>query len=322
MKTMKTFFSILLISTLAGGSDLEGIVDAKRQSAFNKLKSIKVKGKYQNYRKFDMIPDGAMWGMLKEWMGSKNLREPKEKLKYTPLNADSIFSGSSDQLRATWLGHSSFIMEVDGLRLLLDPVLSNNTSPVPWIYSVKRFQENAPISGSALPRVDVVIISHDHYDHLDKATIKAIHKKVDRFIVPTGLGKYLVKWGVPRGKVTALDWSESVTIKGCNITALPAQHFSGRGFGRDKTLWASWCVAGPGHKFYFSGDSGYHKTFKHIGDVYGPFDLVILDSGQYGKYWPHVHMLPEQAVQAFLDLKGRVSRRSTEAQFTGYIAYL
>jgi L-ascorbate metabolism protein UlaG (beta-lactamase superfamily) len=269
------------------------------------LKSVKEKNKYKNYAKFSMMGDGSPWSMLKEWMCEKTVREPEERLEYKRLKADSIFTGSDSCLRATPLGHSSFIIELDGLRILLDPVLSNNISPV-RIYSVKRFQKRAPITADSLPQVDVAIISHDHYDHLDKKTIKKIHKKVKHFIVPKGVEKYLLKWDVPKKKIVSLDWSESFETGKHTITALPSQHFSGRGVGGgSKTLWASFAIVGPHHKLYFSGDTGYHSEFKRIGELYGPFDLVILDTGQYGKHWPQVHMFPHEAVKAFLELKGK-----------------
>ncbi|MBF0430203.1 MAG: MBL fold metallo-hydrolase [Fibrobacteria bacterium] len=277
-------------------------IAVKRQTA---LKSIKLNGKYHNYRRFKMMEHG-FWSMMKEMVSSKTVRAPKTALDYAQINPDSLFSGKDDQLRATLLGHSSFILELDGAKIMLDPVLFPDVSPVSWVFSVKRFQKQSPLLPKDVPQIDVVIISHDHYDHLDKKTVKAIHHKVGRFVVPIGIDEYLKKWGVPAAKITTLDWSENVQIGQTIITALPAQHFSGRGLvGREKTLWASWSIQGPHHNVYFSGDTGYQECFKTIGERFGPFDMVFLDTGQYSKNWPWVHMFPEQSVQAFLGLKGK-----------------
>jgi L-ascorbate metabolism protein UlaG (beta-lactamase superfamily) len=307
MMNMK-FIVLMLVAAIAAPhitAEPEVPLDSTKEARMHQLKSIKQKKKYRNYLDFDMMADGAFWGSLKEWITSDNISEPKEKLDFRPVHPDSIFSGRGDRLKAVWLGHSSFIIEIDGLRIMLDPVLYNNVSPV-FFYSVKRFQKASPISAEDLPWMDAVVISHDHFDHLQKKTIKNIHHKVNRFIIPTGIDKYLKKWGVPTEKITVLDWSESTTIGQVSITALPAQHFSGRGFFRgNKTLWASFALAGPHHKLYYSGDTGYHTFFKRIGEAHGPFDLVILDTGQYGKYWPRVHMFPHESVQAHLDLKGK-----------------
>ncbi len=296
---------ILTMSSLSISENNKEIV-AMEELKMN-FKSINEKNKYLNYEKFSMMGDGAVTGMLKEWVFNKNTTEPKEKIQSVKINPDSLFTGASNGLRATWLGHSSFILEVDGLRIMLDPLLTYDVSPVPWIYSVGRFQKELSITAEELPEIDVVVISHDHYDHLDKKTIKAIHSKVKHFLVPKKVDKYLISWGVPKSKIQALDWSHSAVIMDHTFTALPTQHFSGRGLiGRDKTLWASWAIKGPHHLLYFSGDTGYHPALKRIGETYGPFDLVILDSGQFGKYWPKVHMTPEQGVQASVDLQAKL----------------
>ncbi len=281
---------------------------SEKEKAFSKLKSWKIGKKYRNYKDFKMTGEGSYWEMTKEYFSSKTIKEPKEKLDFQRVRPGQLFSGNDTSFQITWMGHSTSALELDGLKVLLDPVFSNNTSPMPWLYSVRRFQKDVPIAANQLPEVDVVIISHDHYDHLDKNTIIAIESKVKRFIVPIGLKRYLLKWAVPSDKITELDWSQSIKIGQHTIVALPAQHFSGRGlWGWGKTLWASWAILGPKHKVFYSGDTGYHQnTFKKIGEKYGPFNLVLLDSGQYSKHWPYVHMFPEEAVQAHLDLTGDV----------------
>lgn len=306
---LRTLFIAITVLLAAGGAfaETETMEQNTRKELESQFRSIRSEKVYENYETFNMMGDSSLWSGLKDWFGSSTIKEPKEPLESAPIDAASLFSGDNNALRATWLGHSSFLVELDGLRILLDPVLFNDTSPVSWLYSVKRFQKKAPLSPADLPFVDVAIISHDHYDHLCRKTIQAIRHKVKHFVVPKGVDGYLKKWDVAPVKITTLDWSETFRMGKHRITALPGQHFSGRGlWGRNKTLWASWAIVGPYHKLYFSGDSGYFDTFKRIGEAFGPFDLVILDSGQFGVHWPKVHMFPEEAVQAHIDLKGKV----------------
>jgi L-ascorbate metabolism protein UlaG (beta-lactamase superfamily) len=263
-------------------------------------------GKYRNIPEVDILP-GSQWGMLKKWMFGNQVREPERELPVVPLKPGSIFSGSDSALQVVWMGHSSLILEIDGARLMLDPVFSSNPSPAPFLFSLKRFQGKPPIAPEDLPELDAVVISHDHYDHLDKKTIKGIHHKVGKFLVPPGVDAYVRKWGVPDSKIETLDWGDSVQLGRISLVVTPARHFSGRGMtSQNKTLWTSWVIRGPVHKVYFSGDSGYFPGFRQIGDNYGPFDLTFLDCAQYSPYWEPCHMFPEKAVQANLELRGRV----------------
>jgi L-ascorbate metabolism protein UlaG (beta-lactamase superfamily) len=202
------------------------------------------------------------------------------------------------------LGHSSVLIHLDGEFVLTDPVFSERASPVQWM-GPKRFHP-LPLSLQDLPALKAVIISHDHYDHLDKTSVRTLDKKVERFIVPTGVGDYLRGWGVASGKIIELAWWQSFSIGSLQFTATPAQHFSGRGLtDRDKTLWASWVIAGREARIFFSGDSGYFGGFREIGERFGPFDLTLIETGAYNDLWSEVHMLPEESVQAHLDLRGR-----------------
>jgi L-ascorbate metabolism protein UlaG (beta-lactamase superfamily) len=265
-----------------------------------------IKGKYRNIPEVGVM-SGSYWTMMKDWITGKEIRSPKQKLPVIPINPDSIFSHDTTELRVILVSHSTLILEIDGLKLMMDPVLSDDPSPVPLLFPMKRFQGKAPITPELIPELDVVIISHDHYDHLDKRTIEQIHHKTGLFIVPLGVDEHLKKWGVPENKIKTLDWESSVQIKDITITATPAQHFSGRGlFSRNKTLWASWVISGPHHKVYFSGDSGYFPGFKTIGDKYGPFDITFLDCAQYAPQWEPVHMFPHQTINAHRDLKGKI----------------
>jgi L-ascorbate metabolism protein UlaG (beta-lactamase superfamily) len=202
------------------------------------------------------------------------------------------------------LGHSTMLLKLDGAFWLTDPVFSERASPVQWA-GPKRFHA-PPIGIDELPPIKGVILSHDHYDHLDHAAILKLAPKVEFFIAPLGVGDRLIGWGVDPDKVRQLDWWQQTKIGGVQLVATPAQHFSGRTLSdRDRTLWASWVIIAGDLRVYFSGDTGYHAGFKAIGERYGPFDLTMLETGAYDQQWPDVHMQPEQTLQAHLDLKGR-----------------
>ncbi|QDQ28858.1 hydrolase [Chitinimonas arctica] len=202
------------------------------------------------------------------------------------------------------LGHSTVLMKLRGEFWLTDPVFSRRASPLQWL-GPKRFHQ-PPIAIEDLPPIKGVILSHDHYDHLDRAAVLQLQDKVEHFLTPLGVGDTLLKWGVPAGKIRQLDWWESTTVAGVRFVATPSQHFSGRGLADgDSTLWASWSILQDGFRVFFSGDSGYFAGFKEIGDKYGPFDLTLMETGAYDQDWPDIHMQPEQTLQAHLDLRGK-----------------
>lgn len=202
------------------------------------------------------------------------------------------------------LGHSTVLIKLDGAFWLTDPVFSERASPVQWA-GPKRFHP-PPIAIDELPPIRGVVLSHDHFDHLDRGAILALADKVDHFLAPLGVGDLLIEWGVDAAKVRQLDWWQSATVDGIRFVATPAQHFSGRSLLRDNpTLWASWVIEAPSLKLFFSGDSGYFDGFKAIGEKYGPFDLTLIECGAYDAQWRGVHMLPEDTLQAHLDLRGR-----------------
>lgn len=202
------------------------------------------------------------------------------------------------------LGHSTLLLKLQGNFWLTDPVFSERASPVQWA-GPKRFHA-PPISLENLPPIEGVILSHDHYDHLDHAAVLALAPKVKLFITPLGVGDRLVAWGVDKTKVQELDWWESVEVGGVRLVATPAQHFSGRTLAdRNSTLWASWVILAGDLRLFFSGDTGYHAGFGTIGEKYGPFDLTMVETGAYDPQWPDVHMQPEETLQAHLDLRGK-----------------
>ncbi len=231
-------------------------------------------------------------------------RTPVKPLPSTPADLSHFNAGGGNQLNATWLGHSSLMINIDGFKILTDPVFEKKIS----IIGPTRFRGELPVSIEQLPKIDAVIISHDHYDHLNKWSIRQLAAKTERFIVPMGVGAHLTRWGIPTERIVSLNWWEAYQWGDqLTVTATPAQHFSGRGLSdRNKTLWASWVISGPKHRIFFSGDSGYFSGFKQIGDVFGPFDITFLECGAYDMMWHNVHMLPEETVQAHMDLRGRV----------------
>jgi L-ascorbate metabolism protein UlaG (beta-lactamase superfamily) len=206
-------------------------------------------------------------------------------------------------LRLTWMGHSSVLAEIDGQRVLFDPVWGERCSPFPFA-GPKRLHP-APLPLAALGPVDVVVISHDHYDHLDLPTIKALAGTDTLFAVPLGVGAHLEHWGVSSTRLRELDWHEATRVGGLTLTATPARHFCGRGLRNTQhTLWASWAVAGEEHRIYHSGDTGYFDGFKDIGAEHGPFDATMIQVGAYSEFWPDIHMTPEEGLRAHLDLQG------------------
>lgn len=202
-----------------------------------------------------------------------------------------------------WLGHSSYFLQLDGIRLLIDPVFSAHASPVYFIN--KAFPGSNPFTADDMPEVDFLLISHDHWDHLDYPTVAALRLKIKNIVTGLGVGAHFSGWGFPESIIHEVDWNTVLSFGNLKIHILPARHFSGRSLRENKTLWVGFALEGKEHRVFFSGDSGYGSHFAQIGETLGPFDLVSLDAGQYDKDWPHVHMTPEEAAQAAEDLKAR-----------------
>jgi L-ascorbate metabolism protein UlaG (beta-lactamase superfamily) len=209
----------------------------------------------------------------------------------------------STGLHLTWYGHATTLIEIEGRTVLLDPVWSERVSPS-QLAGPKRLHP-VPIGLADLPEIDAVVISHDHYDHLDMDTIVylATHHSAP-FLVPLGVGAHLERWGIPTERIIELDWHEDAVVAGIRFTVTPARHFSGRGLSRDHTLWGSWVIAGPKRRVFYSGDTGYFDGFAEIGEKYGPFDATLVQIGAYGEGWPDIHMVPEDGLRTHLDVRG------------------
>lgn len=216
----------------------------------------------------------------------------------------ALFEKNEEALKFIWFGHSTILLHLDGLRVLIDPMFSTYASPI--LGTFKRFQSPV-LPLNELPSIDVIVISHDHYDHLDKKSIKFFKNTQTHFIAPLGVGRYLRQWDIEASRICELAWHESHTIGSINFTATPAHHFSGRSlFSHNQTLWASWVIQGSQKKLFFSGDSGYSPHFKEIGEQYGPFDLAFMENGQYDERWKDAHMMPEESIQAVYDIQAKL----------------
>ncbi|QDY79982.1 MBL fold metallo-hydrolase [Streptomyces qinzhouensis] len=233
---------------------------------------------------------------------ARSRRSPAGRIPVHPTTATDLAKPPVTGLRLTWMGHSSVLAEIDGRRVLFDPVWGERCSP--YSFAGPKRLHPVPLPLAALGPVDAVVISHDHYDHLDLPTIKALASSDTVFAIPLGVGAHLERWGVPAGRLRELDWQESADIAGLRFTATPARHFCGRGLrNQQNTLWASWVVAGAEHRVYHSGDTGYFPGFREIGAEHGPFDATMIQIGAYSEYWPDIHMTPEEGLRAHLDLQ-------------------
>ena len=263
-------------------------------------------GEFVNTLPHPALEAGDVWGYIKEQFFGGQMRVPPSAIPTLPILPTSLQAQPGEGLRAIWLGHSSVYIELDGLRLLVDPVFSDYASP--FIGIGPKRSHPPPIALANLPNIDAVLISHDHYDHLDMQTVRYLSSVGTRFLVPLGVGAHLDEWDVPKDQITELDWWELTEIRGVTVICTPAQHYSSRGiFDYKETFWSSWSVVGPKHRVFYSGDSGFSNHFQSIGEQFGPFDLSIIKIGQYGPgaSWIYSHMDPEQAVEAHLAVRAR-----------------
>lgn len=257
-------------------------------------------GRFDN----DLTRVQASFGeMMSNWIGDEAVTAPEELPTIAKRKGSDYETPPESGLRVTWLGHSTLLIEIDGQRVLTDPVWGQRASPITWLGPERWYAP--PLSLDELPAVDAVIISHDHYDHLDLATIEQMLEVETTWLVPLGIGAHLEGWGMPAERIVELDWWEERVVGGLTITCTPARHFSGRSFDGNNTLWAGWAVKGARHNVFYSGDTALHPAFKSIGEKLGPFDLTMMESGAYNRLWTDVHMGPEQAVLAHQLVRGK-----------------
>ena len=243
-----------------------------------------------------MREDASFWKVLKDFT-----QKPPTVKPVLPLQVQHFDPAAMTDPSIVWFGHSSYLLKIAGFTLLVDPVFSNNASPVSLF--AKAFAGTNVFKVADFGTIDYVLITHDHYDHLDYETMLLLRDKVKHFYMSLGVGTHLEYWGIPKEKITELDWWESAQINATtSLTATPARHFSGRGIKRAQTLWSSFVLKTDHGHYFLGGDSGYDTHFKTIGEKYGPFELAILECGQYGADWPNIHTTPEETLQAALDL--------------------
>lgn len=311
MKYLKRIFVILTISLVV----LVAVIFLfMQQKTFGKAPSgarlAKIKqspnyrdGAFQNLNPTEVtLKSASFFKLLNDFVNKPKNTTPPRTLPSVQTNLKTL---PDDKPVLVWFGHSSYLIQVKDVRILVDPVFSGNASPVSFFG--KSFPGADVYGVDDLPTIDLVILTHDHYDHLDYQTITQLIPKAAAFYTPLGVGAHLAHWGVAADKITEFDWwDERVFSNSIKLTATPARHFSGRSFTRNQTLWASFVLEIYGYKLFLGGDSGYDTHFKTIGSTYGPFDIALLECGQYGVSWPYIHTTPEEAVTAAQDLQAKV----------------
>jgi L-ascorbate metabolism protein UlaG (beta-lactamase superfamily) len=260
-------------------------------------------GKFKNQSHTPDLTEGtSYYAVLKEFLfKNKPRKKPSQTL---PSAKTNLLQLKREEDVLVWMGHSSYFMQVDGKTILVDPVLSGAASPLS--FTTRSFAGADIYTTGDIPEIDFLFISHDHWDHLDYDTIKKLQPKIKTIITGLGTAAHFERWGFKKEIIVEKDWNQTATLApGFSVTITPARHFSGRSFTRNKALWVSFVLQTPAHKIYIGGDSGYDEHFKTIGNQYGPFDLAILECGQYDKSWKYIHMMPEEVVQAAQDLNAK-----------------
>lgn len=303
-------FKVTTIILLLGGSIAMTIsslnaVTMTNNSQYLPSSQFSESGKFVNQIPVTEFSFGKFFKLLKRSLfDKKETTIPHKEIPLelvTPTQLEKLPQHQTSVLR---LGHSTILIKIENQFWLLDPVFGERASPFSFA-GPKRFHQ-APIDIENLPEIEGVIISHNHYDHMDEYSIKKLKGKVKHFYMPIGNAAQIKAWGIESHQITELDWWQEVNVGPVMIAATPAQHFSGRGLGdRDKALWSSWVIKSDNSSIFFSGDTGYFSGFKTIGEKYGPFDLTMIETGAYDEEWPEVHMTPQQSSQAHKDLNGR-----------------
>ncbi len=260
-------------------------------------------GAFHNLSPTEMLSkDASIFKVIAGFFSKPNNTAPDRPLPFVKTDLQTLPAGPPVLI---WFGHSSYLIHYNGLNILTDPVFSGHASPIPGM--IKAFAGTNNYSAADMPDIDILLITHNHYDHLDKATLRQLAPRVKAVYTALGVGRDLVRAGIPAAIITEMDWWDTtLATPDLALTAAPARHFSGRGLRRNHSLWTSFILQWPGYCIYAGGDSGYDAHFKTIGEKFGPFDLAILETGQYNENWPQIHMFPEEAVQAAVDLGARV----------------
>ena len=299
-------FSAVVVVTVAGGVvEMNSCTSIDKSATGARLEAMKVSPNWRDGKFVNSLVciEPNVFKSLWKWMHRVNNTVPNTSLPVMERVTSDFDISSESGLRITWLGHSTLLVEMEGRRLLVDPVLSERPSPFSWM-GPKRFHKT-PLIIDELPTIDAVVISHDHYDHLDHHTVQKLGKRAPLYIAPLGVGAHLEYWGVPPERIIERDWWEEVTLGDLTLTATPARHFSGRSLvmaDKNETLWCGWVIAGHKHRIYYSGDTGMFPDFVDIGERLGPFDAVLIETGAYDQLWADLHIGPEQAIQARLAL--------------------
>lgn len=259
--------------------------------------------RFHNLELADMhIPLRLFPTILRKQLTGRKKREPKTNLPILPFNPNA-FLEESVSAKAIWYGHSVVLLRMNKKIILIDPMLGDDCSPIAP-FATRRYSKHTLDLIDDFPPIDVILISHDHYDHLDYASIQKLKEKTTSFFVAMGVKRHLVSWGVAEERVHEFDWWDSFELEDLQVTFTPTRHFSGRGLkDRFKSLWGGWVIASSEQRIWFSGDGGYGKHFKEIGERLGPFDLAFMECGQYNDYWKDIHLFPEESVQAAIDAR-------------------
>lgn len=296
--------SIAVVLFLILNPSFGGNLTKEQKKIYSQLDNY-IDGKFVN-----SVPTSLFVSSSESSTETKNTKENSKGS--SPLNQILIKSIDWNKIKSesdslTWFGHSAFLISIDNKKILLDPMLGPIASPVSFA-GVKRYKYSEDMMKiiEEMPPIDAVLISHDHYDHLDYQSIIKLKNKVSHFFVPLGVSNHLIRWGIPKDKVTELNWWDESSYQGLTVALTPSRHFSGRGvFNRNTTLWGGWIIVGKNIRLYNSGDGGYGPHFKEIGNKYGPIDITLMEGAQYDRRWADIHMIPEQAVQANLDVNGK-----------------
>jgi L-ascorbate metabolism protein UlaG (beta-lactamase superfamily) len=239
-------------------------------------------------------------GLLRQQFTNTKGRAPERPIPIEPFDNDT-WNRDSNEPQFIWYGHSVILLQVGGKNILIDPMLGPNAAPIAP-FKVRRFSNNTLDIIDSLPHLDAILMSHDHYDHLDYPSIQRLRHLTDTFLVALGVGRHLEKWGVPSGNIQELDWWDDYQMDDVRITFTPSRHFSGRGIAdRSRCLWGGFAFTTGRHRIYWSGDGGYGSHFKEVGEKLGPFDFGFMECGQFNTLWHQIHMFPEEAVRAAID---------------------